>query len=469
LSRILVSGLCPLPHENTPKSYGPGIRTWQLASGLARGGHEVRVIAMRIGDAYPRGARGADREIFQGIEIERLDEGPFLGGDEVANAARSGWPEAVVGATIYGSHALARRPPVVPFWADQFGHVMAEAQAKAALDGNDNVLPYFWRLLEPVLVAADRISTVSERQRWAAVGELGAVGRLTAATCGYEFTAVLPCAYVGQPTTGISCRPGELRRALGIPDDAFVVLWSGSFNVWSDVETLFRGLEQVMRERPLLHFVATGGEIPGHDETSYKRLLRLAENSPWRLRFHFRGWLPADEVLAHQQAADLGVLAEQAIYEGALGSKNRIVQWLGGGLPVLYNRVGELGELLADEGLGLTFEVGRSDQLAAQVGWAADHPAELAALAARAGDYAATKLTFEATTAPLVAWAERPVLAPDRRAASGDQAARGFVDAARPSGRELVQAIGQVPFVRRSQLVRRLWRWIRRQEWLSGA
>jgi len=462
VSRILVAGLCPLPNENTPKSYGPGIRTWQLAKSLAAAGHQVRIVAMRIGDAYLPAERVNEQGSVEGIEVQRVLEGPFLSGDALRPHLASGWPDAVVGATVYGSHALARQPPTIPFWADQFGHVMAEAQAKAALDRSNAVLPYFWRLLEPVMTHADRISVVSERQRWAAVGELGVLGRLTAETCGYEFTAVIPCAYVPERSTrAAEMGSRDVRAELGIERDAFVVLWSGSFNVWSDVETLFRALETVMQARREVHFLSTGAEITGHDETTYARFVRLVEGSPFRARIHLRGWVPGSDVLAHWAAADHGVLAEQPIYEGALGSKNRIVQWLGHGLPVLYNRMGELGELIAGERLGLTFASGDADDLAARIAWACEHRGELAEYAARARAYVAEKLTFEATTTPLVAWAADPRFAPDREGAPGAAAARGFSIQAL-AAKELLQALKTVPGVRRSQLLRRVWRWLKR-------
>src|SRR4030042_1369409 len=90
---------------------------------------------------------------------------------------------------------------------------------------------------------AARLPVVSESQRRAAIGELGAVGRLTAETCGYELVSVIPCAHVppeeAPPRT--DARAGRVARGRIVPDDAFVVLWSGGFNVWSDVATLGAG------------------------------------------------------------------------------------------------------------------------------------------------------------------------------------------------------------------------------------
>jgi glycosyltransferase involved in cell wall biosynthesis len=409
VSRILVCGLCPLPWENTDKNYGPGIRTWQFAWSLGRAGHEVRVEAMRIEDAYGT-QKPADREQHMGINIFRHDAGRFLDGGVVASAIKRFRPDAVVGATIYGSYALARQRPEMPFWADQFGHAMAEAQAKAAIDGSNRLLPYFWRMVLATVGYADRISVVSQRQRGALIGELGALGRLNCLTCGYEFSSVIPCGLV---PASANQNKGKISIP-GLPDDAFVVLWSGSYNVWSDVGTLFEGLEIAMGSDSRFHFVSTGGAIPGHDEDTYAAFERRIDSSSYRQRYHLRGWVSADEVEAHWSVADLGVLTEHSMYEGELGSKNRIIQWLGYGLPVVCNKVGDLGEHLERHDLGLVFDPGNAQQLADRILWAAGHRDELVFMARRAKEHVEQELSFEKTTLELVSWAHKPQHAPDR-------------------------------------------------------
>ena len=457
MSRVLVAGLCPLPFENTRESYGPGIRTWQFAWSLARGGHEVRLLAMKTPRAY-EGESPAASEQRQGVAVERLGDVAFLDPATVRRAIRGFQPQALVGASLYGSAALARAGARVPFWADQFGHVMAEAQAKAAVEGRNWPLAHAWSLLAPVVRAADRVSVVSERQRYAAIGELGALGRLRAETCGYEFISVIPCALVPEgeaasPADGRADAEAAIRGRLA-PPDAFVVLWSGGFNVWSDVETIVRGVEAAMGRHPRLHFVSTGGPIRGLETASYDRLKELVAGSPHAKRFHLEGWVRAERVAAYVSEADVGVLAERPIYEGLLGSKNRIVQWMGAGLPVVYNRLGDLGDLLDQRGLGLTFGVGDAPALAERLLWAVDHREELRRMAGSAREAARRELTFEATTRELVAWAAAPAFAPD----AGVRArVRGPEDHATLRQRAAAAA-RRLPVLRRSEGLVRLWR-----------
>ena len=130
-------------------------------------------------------------------------------------------------------------------------------------------------------------------------------------------------------------------------------------------------------------------------------------------RFDLRGWLVADQLPAVVAESDLGVLTEKPIYEGMLGSKNRVVQWMSSGLAVAYNDIGDLGELLDNHRLGLTFPVGDAETLADRLCWAADHPQEVAAMAQRACRFAQEHLSFKATTTELLAWAANPTFAPD--------------------------------------------------------
>lgn len=406
--KILLCGLCPLPFENTRRSFGPGIRTWQFAHSLLQAGHRVHLLAMRIPGTY-EGCEPVAREEREGLVIERLTQEEFFDPARLEKTVREVDPDILVGATLYGSHILALTATDLPLWADQFGHVMAEAQAKAHLERANWPLAHFWRLLEPVLRRADRLSVVSEPQRYAAIGELGLVGRLTWENCGVELIETIPCALVPRP----AAETRTMLRGTAYPDKTFVVFWSGGYNVWSDVDTLFSALELAMEREDSIHFVSTGGEIGGHDETTYRRFGEAIATSRFAHRFHLQGWVEADDVPSYEDEADLGVLSEIPMYEGMLGSKNRIVQWMGHGLPSLYNRVGDLGRLLETEKLGLTFEVGDAGAMAEAMVWAAHHRDELAAMAERARRHTLRQLSFEATTRSLVAWAARPRRAPD--------------------------------------------------------
>src|SRR5262249_26017514 len=155
VSRILLYGLCPLPFENTGRNYGPGIRTWQFAVGLAGAGHAVRLVAWRIPGAYEGSPEPLASESREGIGIERVLEVEFHDPRTFARHLAEHRPDGLVGATVYGSHALAAHAPALPFFADEFGSFMAEAQARAARDGSNWPVAHFWKLQREVLRRAD--------------------------------------------------------------------------------------------------------------------------------------------------------------------------------------------------------------------------------------------------------------------------------------------------------------------------
>ena len=203
-----------------------------------------------------------------------------------------------------------------------------------------------------------------------------------------------------------------------------------------------------------IHVLSTGGALPGLDTGTYARFEALVTRSSHRDRFHLEGWVRAERVASYMAEANVGVLAERPAYDGMLGSKNRIVQWMGAGLPAACSRVGELGDLLAERRLGLTFPAGHADALAERLVWAAGNAHDLRSMAARAREHARTELSFEATTRSLAAWAADPRPAPD---AESRARVRGPLDHA--TLRQRLAAVGRrIPIAHGSELLVKLWR-----------
>src|SRR5207248_2462907 len=80
----------------------------------------------------------------------------------------------------------------LPLWADLNGYMMGEAQTKCKTYGSDEYLKHFWARERIALRRADRFSTVSYKQMYATLGELGAVGRLNSHTTAHPFATVIP-------------------------------------------------------------------------------------------------------------------------------------------------------------------------------------------------------------------------------------------------------------------------------------
>lgn len=408
MAKILVVGCGPLPFEAARIHSGPGIRTWQLTAPLLAAEHTVCVAALCEEEAL------AARDTSRGFLHVRLPLAQAADGHlpALAELLTDFAPDLIVGATAFPSFLAARLPTPCPLWADLFGDPMAEAQARAAAAHDDWAVANNRFMVLPVLDRADVFSTVSDRQKDSLIGQLGLRGRLNQHTAGHDLVRVIPCA-CDEPAS-----PAAVvgRHEAVSATDRCVVLSSGGFNTWVDTEILLAGLEYAMARHEGLQFTATGGPIPGFDETTYQRFAAAVVASPYRDRFELRGWLPREEADAVEAAAHVGLVAELPRYERRLGSANRCLQWMARGLPVVCARLSELAETIHREELGLTYPVGDAAALGEALLVLARDPARRLELASRARDYVEDHFTFAATAAPLVSWASAAALAPDRMA-----------------------------------------------------
>jgi glycosyltransferase involved in cell wall biosynthesis len=423
-NRVMILGMSPMPFENVRKVYGTGIRTWQFTRPLLEKGHDLCVAGYAIPSAYPDDFKSTSIKDFSHgkyrFEYHILAEKDFRDTDILTGIARDFKPDCLVGCTFYPSfygskiksglasaYNTCRTPPL---WADLFGHVMAEAQARAFIDGDDSPLFHYWNSEYNIISTADIFSCVSKRQEYATIGELGAAGRLNRFTAGYEFTNTIPC---GLPVEDFIHKKEAIRGKNGIGKDDFVVLWSGGYNTWTDVDTLFKGLTEAMERDPSIKFVSTGGEIPEQDVKTYPRFLSMIGSGRFASRFIMKGWIPGEEVPDHYLESDTGINIDKDIYEVRLGSKNRILDWFRAGLCVLSSDVCELTEQMAAEGAGFVFRPGDPHDLAEKLLMLASDRKKTKDTGEKGRQFGLKEFNFNRTTRALQEWVEEPAAAPD--------------------------------------------------------
>ena len=148
MTRVLIIGSAPLPPEESHLHGGPGIRTWQLLKPLLEEGQELCLVAAGPVEA-PEDASGAGaaNEAALGFPYYRLTQSQFDDGETVKEIASRFKPSVVIGATAYPSYIAAGLGLEVPVWADLFGDVRAEGQARAAASGTDEALLHYWWML----------------------------------------------------------------------------------------------------------------------------------------------------------------------------------------------------------------------------------------------------------------------------------------------------------------------------------
>lgn len=421
MKKVFVLGMSPMPFENDRKVYGTGIRTWQFILPLLEKGVKICVCNYAIPSAYQVDFKSVFKKDLSKnygyhFEYHILNKDDFENNGLITKIFTGFKPDCIVGCTFYPSYIASRllyhiKDRSVPFWADLFGHVMAEAQARANIDKDDSCLFHYWNSEYNIVSNADIFSCVSSRQQYALIGELGAVGRLNKYTAGYDFTSVIPC---GIPREKYRHTKDVIRGREGIKKDDFVVLWTGGYNTWTDIDTLFRGLTLAMSKNPKIKFVSTGGEIPEQDIKTYPRFLSIIDSSPYRDRFVMKGWIRGEDVPNYYLEADIGINIDKDIYEVRLGSKNRILDWFRAGLCVLSSNVCELTDLIEKEKIGYTFKPYDHKELSSKLIYLAGHPDEVKKTADAGRKYGLENFSFDRTTRRLQKWTDNPSYSPDK-------------------------------------------------------
>lgn len=398
--RVLLFAMGTPDYVASQHHAGPGLRSGHFATALAEDGCQVLVLAVNH-----EGAAALAPELRIGsperVTTYAVSEAS-LSGAAVAALISEFDPHCLVAVTVYAAKLAVEADLSLPLWADVFGDMMAEAQAKAALSGSDWPLMHFWSLLVPVLERADAFSAVSSRQADALIGQLGLAGRLTAATAGDELVAVIPCA--ARAALPLAEGGGATLRGASIPQDALMLLWSGGFNTWCDIELLFDELESAMSAAGDVYFVATGGSIAGHDERTYQRAQQRRSGSRFADRMLLLGWVDDGKLASLYAESDFGIVVERALYERRLGSENRVAQWLAHGLLPITTARSPFGEQLCRQGVGVRLDPAAGRGLATvleELRASADGGQSLREGAIR---FALEELSFAETARPLLRW-----------------------------------------------------------------
>lgn len=415
MTRILIFGTGPLLEAGVRSFSAHCLRTWHLTKPLLDAGHEVRLFTMPIYTDRP------EEQVKEGIEDKSFDGfayRAFLNCNkgfnlaELERVAAEFRPEALIAVNSGPAALMSKMAWRAPFWADLNGSVIIEAQVKARVYGTNAMLGHYWDMEEAPLRRADRFSTVSMRQLYALHGELAAVGRMNRRTFNHAFAVCIPNAY--NPSYVEPPAPGKIElRGKRVPQDAFVALWCGSYNSWTDFDALLRSLEAAMERCPNLHYVSTGGPIHGHDDLTYPRFQQAVRASRFKDRIHLLGWVDAAEVPAIMATADLGLCVDANNYESVFGARNRTINMMAAGVPILTTTTAEISEEIVNAGVALGCPPDDEAAFVEKLLWAAEHRDEVRAMGAKGREYIVERFSYEKTTRDVLAWAAKPAFAPD--------------------------------------------------------
>jgi glycosyltransferase involved in cell wall biosynthesis len=142
---------------------------------------------------------------------------------------------------------------------------------------------------------------------------------------------------------------GTVRDQLGVPEDACVVMFVGTFGLWHGAEVLAKAiLALVEREQAALEaskvvfvFVGTGVTLPK---------VRAMLSAPLAAGFvRFAGLVPQDQAPAYLAAADICVSPHVDNPDGSrfFGSPTKLFEYMAMAKPIVASKLEQIGEVLS--------------------------------------------------------------------------------------------------------------------------
>lgn len=346
-------------------------------------------------------------------------------------------PDAMIAVNTYPSYIAAGLNSRTPFWADLNGWVMAEAQAQAFKMGSNDYISHYFEMEQKIIQRADKISCVSDRQKYTVLGELSSIGRLNQEAFGYKFTYSVP--------NGTEIFEGE-NLALGsenkeddakeiqkkiaeifgnathgdiCPDDAFVLLWMGGYNNWVDESTLFTSVNDAMDKCKKLYFVSTGGQISGLSNKTFDRLKEMIDMSEHKNRYIFLGWVETSDIPYIYLRATAGLNIDRKCAETYTGARNRINEMMKFGVPVITTLGSEISYAVDKHDAGMAVKSGKHELITEAieemyVDFKDRHGSKLREYGENGRKYIKEKCNYDYLAKPLMKWLENPRPAPDR-------------------------------------------------------
>ncbi|MEM2956390.1 MAG: glycosyltransferase [Candidatus Pacearchaeota archaeon] len=408
MSKILIIGHNPLPFEKG-RLWSGGIRTWHLTKALMEGGHKICLIGVHKDEKEfnekPKTKNKLNENlIYYSFSYDKIRESRII--QKIHDKFN---PDCIIGINSLPSKIASEIKTDKPFWADLNGWAMAEMQAKSATCKSNMPLKYAWYLEKPVIKKADIFSVVSIPQKYVLIGELASIGRLNKETYRYDFVHYIPNSIDKEK---FKHEKIIFRNKFSKKD--FVILWAGGYNTWADVDTLFNALEKAMSINKRIKFVSTGGKIKSQDELTFSKFLEKVEKSKFKDNFLFLGWLPTQDVKNCYFEADIGINTDRNIYETEIGARNRFLDMMKAGLPIVTSLKSEISSIIKDNKIGYTYKIENADELANLIIKLSKTPKkELQKIGKKAQNYTFKNFTYEKTAKPLLEWAKNPKHSPD--------------------------------------------------------
>lgn len=414
MTKILLIGHNPPPMVRDVKIEASHYRTWQFLVPLIEDGHTISLCADNI-DLHTDAHSIIPETWKEQLEYHPIPFGRQRGWTKRLQQIHDSFrPDCIIAVNFDCCQYATKLKTNKPIWMDIYGDYLTILQVARFRQKTDRGIPTSISFMRRVLQKGDVFSGCSIPQQHMFVGELAMVGRLNSRSFGYQFShVILPGSPPGKNEV-MNQRENDILKMLNIPHGSFVVLWCGGYNTWTDVDTLFAGLEWAMSRNDHIHYISVGENTYQAPDNIYTRFLNLIAQSNYQDRFHMLGWRPWAEIDNYYHASNLGINIDSLHYETIYGTRTRLVEMLAAGLPAITSLGCELSQLIEKHGAGLTFESEDWKSMGDQILSLASDNTLYTKVARNASSYANNELSFYSTTAPVRDWSRKPSKAPDK-------------------------------------------------------
>jgi glycosyltransferase involved in cell wall biosynthesis len=320
-------------------------------------------------------------------------------------------------------------------------------------------------VLNDQLAVGDFFVCNSERQRDYWIGMLAALGRVNPATYADDpaLRRLVDVVAFGLPNEPPQHHQPVLKGVYtGIAPDAKVLFWGGGLYDWLDPLTLIHAMPRVLEKRSdvVVFFAATRHPSPNVQQVSpmCRQAISLSDELGLTDRhIFFNDWVPYQERANYLLEADLGLSLHLDHIETRFAFRNRVLDYIWTGLPVIATEGDTASELVQQHQLGTVVGYQDVSGLAQAILDLLATPNLRATLAPRFAQLVPV-YRWEQTTRPLVEFCRAPRLAPDREM-------RWRVTSAAPASPRGAMEDQSLPAPSWSGRLVKAWRSLRRGGW----
>ena len=161
-------------------------------------------------------------------------------------------------------------------------------------------------------------------------------------------------------------RPGaggkDVRAELGVSFEEQLVGFVGTFGPWHGVMELAKAITLIPRAVPVKFLLVGAGKLKSEME-------QMILQAGFSDRVIFTGSVPHNHVAALLDACDILVAPHIPLADGSdfFGSPTKLFEYMATGKGIVASRLGQIGDVLTDEGTALLVEPGNLNELAESI------------------------------------------------------------------------------------------------------